>query len=210
MRTLDRLRQHVAAGHREILAGKAGIGLENQHIGNLFGSFDSHRAFLFGRNGESAELHARRAFADAEIDPAAGNDVERRETLRRARGMVVVGDDLADAVPETDGLGARGGGGEKHFGSGGMRVFVEKMMLDLPRIVISQLIGKRDLVERLVKQARLVAGMPGARQLQLVEYAEFHVTYSPSTYPHAQREGAERRYRRLDADIDLAEALGLF
>ena len=37
--------------------------------------------------------------------------------LGGARGMVVVGDHLADAVAEPDALGARGSGGEEHLGA---------------------------------------------------------------------------------------------
>src|SRR5271168_2322554 len=79
-----------------------------------------------------------------------------------------------------------------------MGVFVKKMMLDLPRVVIAKLVGEHDLIERLVKQARLVARMPGPRQLQLIEHAELHVATSSlkqSTVRIAARLGARRSER---------------
>ena len=55
-----------------------------------------------------------------------------------------------------------------------MRVFLEKMVLDLPDVVDPQPIGELDLVERLVVKAQLAILAPGLRQLVLVEQAEFH------------------------------------
>ena len=70
MRLLHRLGQHVAAGHREILALEARVGLQHHHVGDLLGGLERHGALLLGRDVEAAELQPRRAFADAEIDPA--------------------------------------------------------------------------------------------------------------------------------------------
>ncbi len=55
-----------------------------------------------------------------------------------------------------------------------MRIFLEEMMLDLPCMVDAELVGEFDLVERVLEQFQLVAILPGARQLMLVEDAEFH------------------------------------
>ena len=121
------------------------------------------------------ELEPRRAFADAEVDPAVGDDVQRRQALGGARRMVVVRDHLADAVAEADGLGQRRGGGEEHLGRRGMGIFLEEVVLDLPGVVVAEPVGQRDLLERLVEQPVLVALVPGPRQLLLVEDAETHV-----------------------------------
>src|SRR5258708_4460233 len=80
----------------------------------------------------TAELQPRGALADAEVEAAVGNDVERRQPLGGAGGMVVVGDHLADAVADADALGQRRAGGQEHLGRGGMRVLLQEVVLDLP------------------------------------------------------------------------------
>src|SRR5579863_6639350 len=55
-----------------------------------------------------------------------------------------------------------------------MRVLVQEMMLDFPGIVVTEAVGEHDLVERLVKEPRLVARKPRSRQLMLIEDAEPH------------------------------------
>ena len=47
-------------------------------------------------------------------------------------------------------------------------------MLDLPRVVDPEPVGELDLLEGVVDQALLVVGLPGPRQLVLVEDAELH------------------------------------
>jgi len=141
MRLLHRLRQYVTARHGEILALETRIGLEHHHVGDLLGRLQRHRALLLGRDAEAAELEPRRAFADAEIDPAVGDDVERGEPFGRARRMIIVGNDLPDAVAEPDGFGARRRGGEEHFGRGRMRIFFQEMMLDFPGVVEAEPVG---------------------------------------------------------------------
>src|SRR4051794_39515993 len=55
-----------------------------------------------------------------------------------------------------------------------MRILFEEMVLDLPGVVIAEPVGQFDLIERVLIQLQLAAGLPWARQLQLVENAEFH------------------------------------
>ena len=47
-------------------------------------------------------------------------------------------------------------------------------MLDLPGMVVAQAIGELDLIQRVLIEPVLVAGMPWAGQLQFIENAEFH------------------------------------
>jgi predicted GNAT family N-acyltransferase len=89
--------------------------------------------------------------------------------------MIVVGNHLADAVTEPDTARLRGRSREEHFRRRGMGIFVEEMMLDFPRIVVAELVRERDLGERLMEQALLVALLPGPRQLQFVENAKPHL-----------------------------------
>ncbi len=96
------------------------------------------------------------------------------EHLGGARRVVVVGDHLADAVAEADPLGVRRRGGEEHLGRRRVRVLVEEVVLDLPRVVEAEPVGELDLLERLVEESMLVPGVPGLRQLELVENAKSH------------------------------------
>jgi hypothetical protein len=69
VRRLHRLGQHVAAGHREILALEARIWLQHHHVGDLLRRLQRHRALLLGGDAEAAEFEPRGALAEAEIDP---------------------------------------------------------------------------------------------------------------------------------------------
>ena len=71
-------------------------------------------------DAEAAELGLRRRLARAELDPAARDQVERRDALGDAGRMVVAGRGLDDAVAEADVLRALAGGGEEHLGRGGV------------------------------------------------------------------------------------------
>src|SRR5215475_14518421 len=55
-----------------------------------------------------------------------------------------------------------------------MRVFLEEVVLHLPGIVNAQAVRQLDLIQRLLEEAELGAGLPGTRQLVLIEDAEFH------------------------------------
>src|SRR5687768_15814825 len=55
-----------------------------------------------------------------------------------------------------------------------MRVLLEKVMLDLPRVVVAELIRQLELRQRVVIQPPLTVRVPRTRQLQLVEDAELH------------------------------------
>ena len=86
----------------------------------------------------------------------------------------MVGRQLDNAVAQSDVLGALRSGAEEDFGRGGVRVLLEKMVLDLPRVVVAEAVGQLDLVERLVQQPMLAVLVPRPRQLVLVEDPELH------------------------------------
>ena len=182
MRLLHGLGDHVAAGHLERAALEARIRRHHHHVGDLLGGLERHGALFLGRDVEAAELEPGRALADAELRPPVGDEVEHGDGLGRARGVVVVGDHLADAVAEPDALGAGGRGGQEHVGGRAVRVFLEEVVLDRPRVVEPQPVGQLDLGQRVLHQLVLVVGTPGLGQLQLVEDAEFHRLASHSPF----------------------------
>ncbi len=110
--------------------------------------------------------------AHAEIDPTARQEIERGNALGHA--MRLVGSELHHAMAQTDALGALAGGTEKDFRRRGVRVLLEKMMLDLPRVVVAQPVGELDLGERVLQLLVLAPGPPRPGQLMFVEDAEFH------------------------------------
>src|SRR5207237_5933175 len=88
--------------------------------------------------------------------------------------MRLIGGELHDAVAEPDALGALAGGTEEDFRRRGVRVLLEEVMLDFPGVVVAELVGELDLAERILQQLILALRAPRARQLMLVEDAEFH------------------------------------
>ena len=95
-------------------------------------------------DAERPEFGDAGAFAHAELDAAVGDEVEAGDFLGDARRMV--GRELDDAVAQPDVLGALAGGGEEHLGLRRVRVLFEEVMLDLPRVVVAELVGEFDLV----------------------------------------------------------------
>jgi hypothetical protein len=55
-----------------------------------------------------------------------------------------------------------------------MRVFLEEVVLYLPGIVNAQAVRQLDLIQGVLEEAELGAGLPGTRQLVLIEDPEFH------------------------------------
>jgi len=131
-----------------------------------------HRAFFLEAAAERFELGDAGALAHAEIDAAAADEIERGDAFGDPRR--VAGGQLHDAVSEADLLGALARRAEEHFRCGRVRILFEKMVLDLPGIVVAEPVGQFELVERIVVEPQFAAGLPRARQLQFVEYAELH------------------------------------
>ena len=65
-------------------------------------------------------------------------------------------------------------GGEEHLGRARVRVLLEEVVLDLPRVVDADAVGVLDLFERVLDQLVLGVVVPRPRQLVLVEDAELH------------------------------------
>ena len=173
VRLLQRLGDHVARGEIEILAVELPALLgEHRHDGldRLFPAV----ALVAHLHAERMELGRSRRLAHAELDAAAGQEIERGHLLRDA--MRLVGRELDDAVAEADALGALAGRAEKNFRRRGVRVLLEEVMLHFPRIVVAQPVGELDLRQRVLQQLVLALRAPRPRQLVLVEDAELHLT----------------------------------
>ena len=91
------------------------------------------------------------ALADAQLDPAVAEEVERADPLGDPRR--VVGRQLHDAVAEADVLRPLAGGGEEHLGRRRVAVLLEEVVLHLPRVVVAEPVGELDLVEPVLEQA---------------------------------------------------------
>lgn len=74
--------------------------------------------------------------------------------------MVVPGGHQHDAVAQANVFGALGTCRQEYFRRGSVGVLFEKMMLDRPDSVYAQLIGKFDLVQRFLEQAKLRIFVP--------------------------------------------------
>ena len=165
------LRDDVTRRHREPATVVARERDLDEHAGDRVERLFPLRALLL--DAEPSQLHLRAALARAELDPSAGEPVERRHPLGDACRMVDRGRQLDDAVPEADALRPLRCGGEKHLGSARHRVLVEEMVLDLPDAVEAEAVGELDLLERLVQDPALVRALaPG--DLVGVEEAEAH------------------------------------
>ena len=173
-----RLRQ----GMSKYCALEAGIGTHRQHVGGLLGRLAPHRASSPPAVDAEA-VHLQRAWPTSPV-PHSTRPFETRSSvaMRSATraGMVVVRRHQHDAMAEPDALGALRAGGEEHLRRGGVRVFLEEVVLDLPDVVDAEPVGELDLVERVLDDAALGVLAPGPRQLMLVEHAEFHLASSRS------------------------------
>ena len=171
MRLLHRLWHHIAQRNVEILAVMlAAAVLEHREDG----AYRLLEHFLLGFHvaAERRQFGDRGALAHAEFAAAVAQQIEHRDALGDARGMI--GGELKDAVAEPDVPGALGGGGEEGFRRRRMRIFFQEMMLHHPGMVVAAAVGGLQLRQRVLVELQFVAGLPRARQLQLIEDAEFH------------------------------------
>ena len=121
---------------------------------------------------ERVQLGGRGRLADAELDPAVRQEVQRGHALGHPGR--VVGGELDDPVAEADPLRALACGAEEHLGRRAVRVLLEEVVLDLPRVVVAQPVGQLDLVEAVLEELVLGVLRPRAGQLVLVEDPEPH------------------------------------
>ena len=112
MRLLHGFRHHVAQGNVEIFAVMLGAHF-GEHRKDRLHRLLEHLALGFHVAAERRQFGDRRALAHAEFAAAVGEQIEHRDFLGDAGGMI--GRELEDAVAEPDLLGALAGGGEEGF-----------------------------------------------------------------------------------------------
>ncbi len=152
----------MRAGTLNELALVTGERTFHQHADGHAHALHLHVLFLRLRDQESAQFGFGCAGAGAEFDPAVAQQIERRDALGYARGVVDVGRRLHDAVADANVPGALAHRGEKYFGRRGVRVFFEEVMLGGPDVVVSALIGQNRLFQRILEQRVLgIAGTQG-------------------------------------------------
>ena len=174
MGALLRLRNHVSGRHRDPAPVVAGERLLDEHAGDRVQRLLPLGSLVLPVHAEAAQLHLRASLAGAELDPAAGDQVERRHPLGHARRVVDGRRDLDDPVAEADPARALAGGGEEDLGGARVRVLLQEVVLDLPDVVEPEPVGQLHLLERVGQQLGLVGLALGAGELVLVEEAEPH------------------------------------
>ena len=174
MRPLARLGDDVARRHGDVAAGVPGERLLGEAAQRDAQALLPHGALVRRVDQKTAELGLRRRLAGAEVDAAVREQIEGRETLGHPGRMVEGRRHLDDAVPEANALGALRDRGEEHLRRARVAVLLEEVVLDLPDVVDPEPVGERALLERLLEHAVLGVGVPGARELVLVEDPELH------------------------------------
>ncbi len=119
-----------------------------EHRKDRLDRFLEHFLLGFHVAAERCQFGDRGALAHAELDAAAAQQIEHRDALGDARG--VIGGELENAVAEPDIFGALAGGCQKRFRRRRMRIFFQEMMLDHPSIVVTEPVGGLQLRQRIL------------------------------------------------------------
>ena len=144
---------------------------DDERLGHHLDRFLEARLGLLRRDAEAGELVVPIALADAEIEPAAGNQIERRRLLGQQHRIVPGQHDDGGAEPQRG--GAHGERGLQHQ-RGGDLVPAGEMMLDQEARTIAERLGLDGVVE-IVAEA-----LPGFRAevlgagLRRAEDSELH------------------------------------
>src|SRR5262249_57857591 len=88
MRLLQWLRDDVTLGHLHIVAVRATVWLARHHLDDFAQALLPHCLLRRAVNAEPAEFHIRRRLAAAELDAAVAHQVEHRDALGDARGVI--------------------------------------------------------------------------------------------------------------------------
>jgi hypothetical protein len=131
-----------------------------------------HRLFVLHLPVEWSELGNAGPLAHPELDPPVADQIEAGHLFCDACG--VVGRQLNNAVAEPDISCPLARRSKKHLRLWRVGVFFEKMVLDVPGVVVTEAVGQLDLRQGVLVELPFIVRPPGTRQLQLVEDAELH------------------------------------
>jgi hypothetical protein len=166
---LLRRRRHGELVEREVLAVE-GEWLTRprppQHLDGLLGS----RAALLARHPEVGELLVPVAGREAQIQPAAGEQVGDRGVLGQPQRVVQRGEQHRGAQPDAPRAGAQGG---DHGEQRGQVAVVDQVVLGQPHGVEAPALGRHGEVNGLLIHLRPRAA-PGPRVAEIEPDAELH------------------------------------
>lgn len=155
--------------------------LKHQH--NRSNRVFPYFALLWNGAIDGSEFREATAFTHTKLNPAVADQIESRHAFGDAGWMI--GGQLNDAVTETNILGALASSTQEYFRRRAVGIFLEKMMLNYPGVVNAQSIRQFYLIVGVLEQLLFRTYFPGARQLQLIENAEFHGRLSLTAAEHA-------------------------
>src|SRR6476646_11361709 len=175
MRPLLRLRNHVAARHREIAPLVPGERNFDEHARDHIEHLLPLRVLERTVDAETAQLHLRAGFTSAEFHAATGDKIERGDAFGYPRGVVEVGGKLYDAVAEPDVARTLARRRQKDLGCARMRVLFQEVMLHFPYRCETEAIGQLDLLQSIAQKVFFGVFGPGPRHLMFVEKTEAHI-----------------------------------
>src|SRR5262249_41172630 len=132
---------------------------------------------------EAAYFSGRGTLTCTKLDAATRYEIKGSDALCHPRRMVLFWRHLDDAVPQPNIFGARRRRGQEHFGGRRMAVLFEEVVLGDEDVVMPELIGELDLLQRFVVYLEFVlvvplVGVEWFGRLQLEINAEFHALLS--------------------------------
>jgi hypothetical protein len=174
VRLLERLGHDVARRHLHVLAVDPGERHLDHAAQRRLEALQPCLALAGGVDLEAGQLGLARGLAAAEVDPPAGQQIERGDAFGDTGGMVERRRGQDHSVAEADARRALAARGQEDLRRRRVAVLLEEVVLDLPHVLEAQGVGERDLLERVLKQPVLRAVRPRSAHLVLVEDAELH------------------------------------
>ena len=143
------------------------------HLRNHVHGFVDLRRQILNFLTESAGFLLRAALADAEMQPALGQDIQCRDALGDLDRVVHREGQADHPVPDMNAAGLARDEGEETFRRGQMGILGQAMMLDRPDTVESQLFRQHALFDHVLEDLEFV-GARGIDHLRFVNNREFH------------------------------------
>src|SRR5580704_15396776 len=173
MRLLDRLRDHAPGRNLHQLAVIFKDFFGPRFYDN-FGGLQDLFASALVIDAEAVEFLDGRGSAQAKFNPAVADDIEHGSLFRHLNRMVELKRQQADAVSDANIFRTLADGAKEHFGRRTMRIFLQKVMLDLPHEIEAEPIAEFDLLQRLPVDIVFTAVVPRPGHLHFKMQTEFH------------------------------------